>query len=154
MHEAFTTATGATATPFNGDFYGAVAAVIPVLFLAIAVQGPLYQDLMNTGRSLIRAGGATGARKAVRTLGYTALWYFGYFTIVSGIVGELIALIALSVRRDNLTLRVVLLGMTGFLLLGVAIGPLLALTNRTPQSWQKVQGSAPEPQSADTGDSP
>jgi len=36
------------ATPaFNGLFYATAATIIPVLFLAIAVQGPLYGDLLK-----------------------------------------------------------------------------------------------------------
>jgi hypothetical protein len=36
-----------SAPPFNGLFYATVATVIPVLFLAIAVQGTLHQDLIK-----------------------------------------------------------------------------------------------------------
>lgn len=37
------------ATPaFNGLYFATAATVIPVLFLVIAVQGRLYEDLMKT----------------------------------------------------------------------------------------------------------
>lgn len=35
------------APPFNGLFYATVATVIPVLFLAIALQGGTYRQLMD-----------------------------------------------------------------------------------------------------------
>ena len=35
---------------FNGLFYATVAAIIPVLFLAIAVQGPALRELLGASR--------------------------------------------------------------------------------------------------------
>jgi hypothetical protein len=40
------------ASSFNSDYYVATATVIPVLFLAIAVQGTLLQNLVKTTASL------------------------------------------------------------------------------------------------------
>ncbi len=37
------------APAFNTAFYSVTATVIPVLFLAIAVQGRLYEDLVKAG---------------------------------------------------------------------------------------------------------
>src|SRR5258708_6016603 len=39
---------GQPAPPFNADFYSVAATVIPVLFLAVAVQGHAYQDLLSS----------------------------------------------------------------------------------------------------------
>jgi hypothetical protein len=36
-----------TAPAFNGLFYATAAAVLPVLFLAIAVQGCIHEDLLK-----------------------------------------------------------------------------------------------------------
>ena len=35
--------------PFNGLFYATAATIIPVLYLALAVQGNLYTDLLKAG---------------------------------------------------------------------------------------------------------
>src|SRR5262249_44735457 len=40
------------AQPFNATFYATVATVIPVLFLALAVQGRLYEDLLKPQAAL------------------------------------------------------------------------------------------------------
>jgi hypothetical protein len=52
-----------TAAPaFNGLFYATAATIIPVLFLAIAVQGPLYGDLLKaSGAASIKLAPARGA---------------------------------------------------------------------------------------------
>lgn len=43
------------AAAFNGVFFATVATVIPVLFLAIAVQGRMYQDLVDAYAARVRA---------------------------------------------------------------------------------------------------
>jgi hypothetical protein len=43
----------APAPPFNGLFYATAATIIPVLFLAIAVQSRGYQDLLNVYNVLV-----------------------------------------------------------------------------------------------------
>jgi hypothetical protein len=53
---------GHTAPPFNGLFYATVATLIPVLFLAIAVQGRGYRKMLKAivgtaGRHRLRGGG-------------------------------------------------------------------------------------------------
>ena len=46
--------------PFNADFYSVIATVIPVLYLAIAVQGSTFSTLLNWLRALvIRTQGAS-----------------------------------------------------------------------------------------------
>ncbi len=42
------------APAFNGLFYATAATIIPVLFLAIAVQGPLYGDLLKASDAALR----------------------------------------------------------------------------------------------------
>jgi hypothetical protein len=45
--------------PFNATFYATAATIIPVLFLAIAVQGRAYDNLLKTLGALLR-GAVTG----------------------------------------------------------------------------------------------
>jgi hypothetical protein len=60
LTHAATTAT----PPFNGLFYAAATTIITVLFLAIAVQGPIYQDLVQF---LARRAQQQAAARASRT---------------------------------------------------------------------------------------
>src|ERR1022692_102080 len=41
------------APPFNAVFYATIATIIPIFFLAIAVQGRLYEDLVKTSISVL-----------------------------------------------------------------------------------------------------
>lgn len=101
-------AAGAAAPAFNDTFYVAVVTVIPVLFLAIAVQGDLYVDLLGFSaarayRSLVwslkrrnwmrPASMAIGfATYVTRLLAVAILFY--------GVVGEISGLLSLYWRRS------------------------------------------------------
>jgi hypothetical protein len=91
----------AAAPPFNDTFYAAAVTVIPVLFLAIAVQGNLYTDLLkfgheaawrSTDRPLLNriADGLVGG--GARIIAMLILLY--------GVVGEVSGLLALYWRRQ------------------------------------------------------
>jgi hypothetical protein len=43
-----------SAANFNSPFYATVATIIPVLFLALAVQGKVFQDFLDRGGKLTR----------------------------------------------------------------------------------------------------
>jgi hypothetical protein len=47
-------AADAAAPPFNANFYIVAATVIPVLFIAIIVQGGGYQEMLRTSLSAAR----------------------------------------------------------------------------------------------------
>jgi hypothetical protein len=61
------------ATPaFNGLFYATVATIIPVLYLAVAIQGTAYQNLL---RSALDAAHAKAAGQSPwRPVGRIAGW--------------------------------------------------------------------------------
>jgi hypothetical protein len=116
----------ATAPPFNDMFYAAVVTVIPVLFLAIAVQGNLYTDLLKFGheaawqspdRPLLNrianslAGG--GARMVAMAI------------LVYGVIGEVSGLLALYWRRQPAWLYSPI-GAAVFLTVVAASGPIAA----------------------------
>ena len=91
--------------PFNGLLDGTIAAVIPVLFLAIAVQGKAYEGLLS--------GSVNAFARAVKTADKdegswasagTILLFFGAVAAAVGIVvvaavGEIQALIALDAKQ-------------------------------------------------------
>jgi len=51
----------ATSPAFNGLFYATAATIIPVLFLAIALQGRMYEDLLKAASDAVEHGLPPGA---------------------------------------------------------------------------------------------
>jgi hypothetical protein len=97
--------------PFNSTFYSTVAAVIPVLFLAIVVQGAGYDMLLDDFKARIRAYRAkyvplaqAGQVSALRVLaaGFLAEAprMFAFAVLAAGIYGEGSAIMALYAQRD------------------------------------------------------
>jgi hypothetical protein len=98
-------ASGHTVPTFNGLFYATVATIIPVLFLAVAVQGAAYEDLLKA-----TAGRAMRYRprretlnshidtQFVRVLGLAQL-LVPYIILIYGVAGEYDALISLYYKR-------------------------------------------------------
>jgi hypothetical protein len=93
------------ALPFNAVFYATIATIIPVLFLAIAVQGRLYEDLIKAGVSALEwPRSAKQRRQALgRIFGAwiasCVLFFLIVAILVSGIGGEIQAILALDWRR-------------------------------------------------------
>jgi hypothetical protein len=122
------------AKDFSPDFYVTCATVIPVLFLAVAVQGRPYQSVL--GASLKAAQPMRGgprmhrlAGRPMRRLGsYVASRFLDLiaFTILSaGVLGEFLALLALYRGSDNPGTRMTVLLATLVLVVAVVTGPLL-----------------------------
>jgi len=57
-----------SALPYSPDFYVAIATVIPVLFLALALQGDTYRNLLTVHESAKRRGLAAAAKLTLRGL--------------------------------------------------------------------------------------
>ena len=99
------------ATPaFNGLFYATIATVIPVLFLAIAVQGSMYERLLTGGVNAFARAAKMPAMDENTTwrelgIGYGRLGLsFGAILaavgiIIVAIVGEIQSLIALDTQH-------------------------------------------------------
>ena len=69
MNSPATLGPGQTAlTPASLAFYATAATVIPVLFLAIAVQGPAYQTMLKAAIASARSGPGAGWRRRVLVL--------------------------------------------------------------------------------------
>jgi hypothetical protein len=113
------------AEPFNSDFYVTCATVIPVLFLAFAVQGRSYEDLLRLALEQDQARKPGGRlRRAVRYVGVQALRYSAYIILVAGIGGEMVALAALYYGREGPDQRVLVLRLTALLVVAAASGPI------------------------------
>jgi len=100
----------ATRPTFNADFYVAGATVIPVLFLAIAVQGPVLDQLLRqTLAWLVRFSVARRQRPGVvRMTPRALLWYIAaavpyalaIFVLFCGIGAEVVSFFSLA-NREN-----------------------------------------------------
>lgn len=107
------------APAFNADFYTVAATVIPVLFLALAVQGSVYGDLLKTfARGMREMFSANDqAQTPARTLrvvvrravpGFVTVipMMLATLIILFGIFGEILALLALYSRRPLRGIRI------------------------------------------------
>ena len=82
---------------FNGLYYATIATVIPVLFLAIAVQGTIYQDLIKAAARSAASSRAQGRypHNAVALMSLCGL------VVIYGEAGELFAITALARSIDG-----------------------------------------------------
>lgn len=122
------------APAFNGLFYATVATVIPLLFLALAVQGNAYETLLRAWRFSFRLllGGLTGGPSdlwlAVAVFAFDGLLILlGFAIVAAGGYGELLAVYALYQAHDQATTRYIVLIATMFLIIFVVAGPLLRI---------------------------
>jgi hypothetical protein len=118
------------ATPaFNSSFYTTAATVIPVLFLAIAVQGRMYDDLLkayvNAGRRLIRP---------------TAAALLAMLILFFGIIGESQALFILY-RQNAAPLPDVALPTAIGLTILAGASPAIALVKSVSSTKRELPGT-------------
>jgi hypothetical protein len=98
---------GTSAAPpaFNTAFYATAATIIPVLFLAIAVQGSLYGDLLKASTKTLdsfreRSVGSSPPRAWIASLLLSLLAACTAITIlIFGVTGEIQALASLSSQQ-------------------------------------------------------
>ncbi len=105
---------------FPADFYVACATIIPVLFIAIAVQGNMIDEMM---RVTLKTAGKTPGRLGdsfVSVLLPVAAWV----ALAAGVIGEWGALGSLFSQSDSLTTRRLVMGMTLYLVAVAAAGPV------------------------------
>ena len=112
------------AKDFNADFYITCATVIPVLFLAVAVQGQAYEAVLISARHQARTG-RHDRRISKLSSGFWSwlLRLVAYAILLAGVVGELGALLTLYDGREGGAKLFVLLS-TLALVIAVAAGPL------------------------------
>ena len=137
------------ADKFQPDFYVTCATVIPVLFLALAVQGRAYNWLLNTAEqvdpdrrvsepvgdkpNVQRARpGLLGIRWMTSALVSWALLIIALLIVVLGGAGEALALYVLYRGSEAMGDRRLVLLATLALLIAVIAGPLLAVTGSKP----------------------
>jgi hypothetical protein len=102
----FVAQTAAVAPAFNTAFFATAATVIPVLFLAIAVQGRALEtitraatsaahDYQRARRSRARLKAVTAHFRALLTVAVASL------IVIDGVAGEMNAIIALQNRKGG-----------------------------------------------------
>jgi hypothetical protein len=95
----------AAAPAFNGLFYATAATIIPVLFLAIAVQGPLYGDLLKAFDAALRRfrehkAGSSPPRLVLRLwIGSVLASSAAVAILIVTVGGEIEALLSLNAQR-------------------------------------------------------
>jgi len=126
------------AKPFPADFYVTSATVIPVLFLAVAVQGRAYESVLRTSRAFVgqfwwsfrRSAAETGRSKWVLLPVAFVLGMFANFSAVAivfaGGLGEFLALYTLYTGTEQHGTRAFVFAATLVLLAAVVAGPVLA----------------------------
>jgi ADP-ribose pyrophosphatase YjhB (NUDIX family) len=131
-------ATVTQAPSFNSTFYTVAVSIIPILYLAVAVQGPLYANLMQTTfRTLLNfASGISPHKEELRRendgmvfrlfIGMLAGWT-AFAILFFGIPCEILGLLSLFWQRQVGTSWFVLLAVV-FLTLVVAGGPIASMT--------------------------
>ena len=92
---------------FNATFYATVATVIPVLYLAFAVQGTAYQNALRAAFSLLRTrtNGSLRRETAAGATFVLLLLTGSYSILLAGFFGEAIAINALYNSHDDPALR-------------------------------------------------
>ena len=116
---------------FDSTFYATVATVIPVLFLALAIQSGAIEGVLEA--ALRKAPGFLRGdrtpRRALRT--FVALWLLWgvYITVLAAVVGEVLALIALYLGRELAGVRPTVYVAAIVLVLAAAAGPTVRLVN-------------------------
>lgn len=133
-HEILTTMNSAVsqaliATGFNSDFYTVVATLIPVLFIAIAVQVPLFVRVFVTyqGHARARPYGRSRGPLDQGGLIYKIIFSASAWVLVLLLVpiliaggwGELLAVYALYQQQDQPSTRYLVLVLTMLLIIAV-----------------------------------
>jgi hypothetical protein len=160
------TASGAltTSDSFNHDFYVVAATVIPVLFLALAVQGPLfvrvfrgYQRVAHLPAAERRNGMLEIRGPLYRALFGATSWLLVLLlalTVLAGGWGELLAVYAVYQQQDQASTRQIVLLLTLFLIIavpGVAVMTFAGvLCSTSPRKTDDARdGDADDAQSRD-----
>ena len=139
---------------FNADFYTVVATVIPVLYLALAVQIPTFVRVFRAYQALGHAmPGGRQARwqsfyRVVAAIVAAALQFILGADVIAAGWGEILAIYALHQKQDRPLTQLIVLASVILLIAGATVLPVLnylrgLARSRTPAgagSNQKTAG--------------
>jgi hypothetical protein len=138
-------------TPTRVAFYATAATVIPVLFLAIAIQGNVLEHILRAGDSAARA------RYPRRQPGIASRWVrviTAAAILWAGSTAEVIAMIQLFADNDTAMAHTYVLAAVIILVAALAARPYgWFLAAVSGLSWQARYGEPedPEPETGKTG---
>lgn len=133
MTLALAHAAAAAARPFNDIYYATIATVIPVLYLAVVVQGSAYENLLkisNRGveRMIASRHGGTVQQSIAGANAALGPVIIALLVILFGAAAEIQVLLSLFWRRD-VGNRYLPVEVAIFLIVVAASGPLLRLVS-------------------------
>lgn len=143
------------AQPFNGLFYSTIATVIPVLFLAIAVQGGTYSDLLRYYVANARLYRRTARLKGVRWRRPLMVneWVFtrifvgiAWFIVIAGTSSEIAVILALYTQRASSWGAYIAVGSVILLVLVAGAGPaamIFRASTRAQEDSDPATGDSP-----------
>ena len=108
-------------------FYATVATVIPVLFIAIAVQGTMYHEIMRLMSSLRVPSMQISSRGVLLYALRGVAGLTAFFILLAGGAGEFWAIYYLYLGHDDISGRRNELQLMVFLIIMVLLGPAMAL---------------------------
>jgi hypothetical protein len=124
-----------TLTPALIAFYATVATVIPVLFIAVVVQGTTYMDVVRAARALGQWRAPRTGSHVGRVLGIVAeysaaavvqvLAVIIFLVLAAGGLGEFYAIYILYQGHDDISVRRTALFSVVFLIILVIVGPIV-----------------------------
>jgi hypothetical protein len=150
----------AAAPAFNSAFYATVATVIPILFLAIAVQGPALSDLLSMSATRLDANrtataGAVGKRRSGRAIVSQALdsaaVNVAVWIIVYGTACEIGAIVVLLVQRGPAVIGILIAIGAIFLALAAALGPATQVVRFLIEQDKKDRAASAAPSAGSSG---
>ena len=115
------------AQSFNGLFFATAATVIPVLFLAIALQSHAIEDLLRASADAYRREWQSGQQKPLGAIINPAPMGTALLILVFGVAGEIFAIHALSQEAAGLWARRIVEFAVIFLTVAAAVTPTLPL---------------------------
>jgi tetratricopeptide (TPR) repeat protein len=145
--------TSAVVPVFNADFYVTVATLIPVLFIALALQSRVWEDIVRIFRGATlryRDPAVPVSQQLAAVARSVAMYVIATLIVAAGAVGEIAAVLALYNRHESAKTASLVLGATVFLTIATAAGPWMALLRASYQDPQAGETAAVDAESPTT----
>jgi MFS family permease len=114
----------------TSNFFIVAATVMPVLYLALTLQGPMYQKAMDRWRSAVREGNQNRGFKSVARTLTAAIFAMGLAGIILfSILAEFLALYSLYSGRASPQTQQTVFQASALLLIATAVGPFYSFAS-------------------------
>jgi hypothetical protein len=122
---------------FNADFFVAAATVIPVLFLALTLQGNTYEEILTYWQKKVKET-AENNRKLANIINWLIYTTAG-FVLACGFIGEVYAMISLYYERSSSDRKQFVIFSVVLLLAVTVFGPAIRFSKTT---WLNIRALA------------